>query len=165
LYDRAALERELGFGTRQQHEEDSMGTVSKSVEIPAPRQEVWDTVTDPGRFADWQTIHVGFAGDPPEQLSEGAEFKQKVTIMGMPGEIAWTVMTYENPSRLTLDGAGPMGTKATATFSLEDADEGTKFTYESGFEGAALAPLAGALEQQSAKAADESLEKLKALVS
>jgi uncharacterized protein YndB with AHSA1/START domain len=142
-----------------------MGTVSKSVEIPAPRQEVWDTVTDPSRFGDWQTIHVGFAGDPPEQLSEGTEFKQKVTIMGMPGEISWTVAAYEDPSKLTMNGSGPMGTKATATFTLEEAGDATTFTYESGFEGAALAPMAGPLEQQSAKAADESLEKLKALVS
>ena len=142
-----------------------MGTVSKSVEIPAPRQEVWDTVTDPSRFGDWQTIHVGFVGDPPEQLSEGESFKQKVTIMGMPGEITWTVAALDDPSRLSMDGAGPMGTKATATFTLEDGGDNTTFTYESGFEGAALAPLAGALEQQSSKAADESLEKLKALVS
>ena len=101
-----------------------MGTVSKSVEIPAPRQEVWDTVTDPGRFGDWQTIHVGFAGDPPEQLSEGAEFKQKVTIMGMPGEIAWTGDGLRESEQLPMNGAGPMGTKATATFSLEDAERG-----------------------------------------
>jgi uncharacterized protein YndB with AHSA1/START domain len=141
-----------------------MGTVSKSVELPASQEKVWETVTDPSRFGDWQTIHVGFVGDPPGELTEGAEFTQKVTIMGMPGEIKWTVDAADG-KRLQLSGAGPMGTKANATFTLEGNGEATTFTYESGFEGAALAPMAAPLEAQSAKAADESLEKLRALVS
>jgi carbon monoxide dehydrogenase subunit G len=141
-----------------------MPVVSKSADIAAPPEKVWEAITDPSRFGEWQTIHVGFSGDAPASLTPGESFKQKVTIMGMPGEVEWTVDEADEPNTLKLSGTGPMGTKATAAFVLEGSNGATKLTYDTGFEGAALAPLAGALEEQSNKAADESLAKLSSLV-
>jgi carbon monoxide dehydrogenase subunit G len=142
-----------------------MPVISKSADIAAPPEKVWETITDPSRFAEWQTIHVGFSGDTPGALTPGDSFKQKVTIMGMPGEVEWTVDEVDEPSKLTLSGTGPMGTKATAAFVLEGSNGATKLTYDTGFEGAALAPLGKALEEQSTKAAEDSLQKLSSLVS
>jgi len=142
-----------------------MPVISKSADIAAPLEKVWETITDPSRFGEWQTIHVGFGGDAPGPLATGDSFKQKVTIMGMPGEVEWTVDEVDAPNTLKLTGAGPMGTKATAAFTLDGANGSTKLTYDTGFEGAALAPLGSALEEQSSKAAEESLQKLSELVS
>jgi uncharacterized protein YndB with AHSA1/START domain len=143
-----------------------MPTVNRSAELPAPPEEIWDILTDPSRSAEWQTIHQGFSGEAPARLETGTTFSQKITIMGMPGEVKWTVATADAPSHLELTGEGPMGTKATAKFVLESGNGGgTKMSWENGFEGAVLAPMAGPLEAQTAKELDASLEKLKELVS
>ena len=140
-----------------------MAVISKSTEIPAPPEQVWATVTDPNRFEEWQTIHAGFPDGPPGQLEADSEFRQKVKIMGMPGEVKWKVVEAQEPNRLKLDGQGPMGTTMTTSFAIEGQDGATNFTYESEFGGAALAPMASALEKESDKAAQESMDKLKAL--
>jgi len=142
-----------------------MASITRSTEVAAGADAVWAVVADPGKFGDWQTIHVGFNGDVPAELSAGDTFKQKVTMMGMPGEVEWTVAEFDAPNKLALEGKGPMGTKATAVISLAGAGDGTEVTYESGFEGAALKPMAAALEKSSGEAAEASLEKLSALVS
>jgi uncharacterized protein YndB with AHSA1/START domain len=142
-----------------------MPTVSKSAELPAPPEKVWAMLTDPSRFPEWQTIHQGFSGEVPQSLEQGSTFSQKITVMGMPGEVKWTVAAAEPPRRLELTGEGPMGTKATNTFTLESVNGGTALSLETGFEGAVLAPMAAPLEAQSSKEADATLEKLKELVS
>ena len=142
-----------------------MPVVNKTAELPAPPEKVWDILTDTSRSSEWQTIHQGFSGEVPDRLEGGATFSQKITIMGMPGEVKWTVATADAPSHLELTGEGPMGTKATAKFVLESANGGTSLNWENGFEGAVLTPMAGPLEAQTAKELDASLEKLKELVS
>jgi carbon monoxide dehydrogenase subunit G len=142
-----------------------MASITKSAEVPAGADAIWPAVSTPSRFADWQTIHVGFNGEPPAELNVGDTFKQKVTMMGMPGEVEWTVTELEAPTKVVLDGKGPMGTKATAAITVSAEGDSSTVTYETGFDGAALKPMASALEKNSAQAAEESLEKLKALVS
>ena len=56
-----------------------------------------------------------------------------------------------------------MGTTLSTVFILDGQNGSTSFTYETEFGGAALAPMASALEKESEKAAQESMEKLKAL--
>ena len=140
-----------------------MAVITKSTEIPAPPEEVWAVINDTGRSEEWQTIHAGFPDGSPGTLGPDSEFRQKVKIMGMPGEVKWKVTEHQEPSRLKLDGEGPMGTTLSTAFSIEGQDGSTNFTYETEFGGAALAPMAGALEKESEKAAQESMEKLKAL--
>ena len=62
-----------------------MATITKTAEVSAAPDEVWGKLTDTESFPDWQTTHVSYPEGPPE-LSEGSTFKEKVTIMGMPGE-------------------------------------------------------------------------------
>jgi uncharacterized protein YndB with AHSA1/START domain len=140
-------------------------TVIKSAEIPAPQDKVWETVTDLGRTEEWMTIHAGFPDGAPDGVSQGTSFRQKVKILGMPGEVKWTVTNMDAPNRLEMEGEGPMGTKLRAAYILEPNGESTKFTYESEYGGAALAPMAAPLEKESNKAGEESLEKFKGLFS
>lgn len=140
-----------------------MTTIVKSTEIPASPEQVWEVISDPGRAEEWQTIHAGYPDAPPGKLDATSEFRQKVKIMGMPGEVKWKVTEADEPNRLKLDGEGPMGTTLSTAFTLEGADSRTNFTYETEFGGAALAPMAAALEKASDKEAEESMEKLKAL--
>jgi uncharacterized protein YndB with AHSA1/START domain len=140
-----------------------VATISESVDIAADRQEVWTTLADPEKMGEWNSAHVGFTGDVPSELNEGDSFTEKVTMMGMPAEIQWTVAEVDEGSKIALNGAGPMGTTASTTLSLSGDNGSTTVTMESGFDGAALAAMAAPLEAASRKMATDSLGKLKAL--
>jgi carbon monoxide dehydrogenase subunit G len=138
-----------------------MAVISESVEVSADQQTAWDKVADIDNMGDWNTVHVDFPNGGPGAPETGKTFKEKVTIMGMPGEVDWTIDEVDAPNTLSMKGAGPMGTTMAAKFVVEGNGAGTKITYDTEFGGAALAAMAGPLETASKKAADESLAKLK----
>lgn len=140
-----------------------MAAISKSAVVPAPADEVWAKLTDLDSHGEWLTTHVGYPEGTPDELAPETTYKEKVTIMGMPGEVTWTVVDVEAPSRLELKGEGPMGTTMSAAYRLEVEGAGTEVTFETAFEGAALAAMAQPLATASEKAAAESLEKLSGL--
>jgi|SRR3954451_4021883 len=141
-----------------------MAALENSIQIPAEQEKVWGAIADLDVYAQWMTLHVDFPDGTPDEMREGETFKEKVKIMGMPGDVTWTVADYQEGSRVELAGAGPMGTKLSAVFAVEANGDGTNVSYSSEFGGAALAPLAATLEKEAAKAGQESLEKLRELV-
>ena len=141
-----------------------MPNITKQLELDAPPDQVWAKLTDFASYGEWNTTHAGFPDGPPGAPSEGATFKEKVKIMGMPGEVNWTVAEITDGQHLFLDGKGPMGTHMKMTYDIEPAGDGTRINLDSEFGGAALGPMAKALEKESNKSLDESLEKLKALL-
>lgn len=141
-----------------------MPKVSVSAEAAAGPDRVWELATDLPRWAEWNTMHEGFTGEVPATLTEGAAYRQRVKLMGMPAEMAWRVATAD-AGRLELAGDGPMGVKAANRFFVEPSGDGSKITYEMEFNGPALAgPMAGMLEKQAGTAAQQSLAKFTALL-
>jgi carbon monoxide dehydrogenase subunit G len=141
-----------------------MPSVNKTVELSATPDAVWATITDFSKYGEWNTTHVAFPDGTPASLEAGETFKEKVKIMGMPGEVAWSVVESNAPSSLKLSGKGPMGTHMAYAYTLSPAGDGTQLDLESEFGGAALGAMAGALTKETDKALDESVEKLKGLV-
>jgi carbon monoxide dehydrogenase subunit G len=141
-----------------------MAVLTSSIEIPRSPQEVWEVVADLDKYEQWMTLHAGFPDGPPGKAEPGTVFREKVKVMGMPGDVKWTVSELEEARRIGMEGEGPMGTTLRAVFELEPAGDGTRVSYESEFGGAALAALQGPVEKEAKKAGDESLEKLRALV-
>ncbi len=142
-----------------------MAVVTESIEVNSDAQTAWSKITDLDSTGEWMTVHVDYPEGAPEELSEGTSYKEKVTIMGMPGEVSWTVTAVEEPRKLELSGVGPMGTTLRALFEIAGNGSGaTTITYETEFGGPALAAMEGPLTAASRKAADESLGKLKALL-
>ncbi|MCW6007671.1 SRPBCC family protein [Micromonospora sp. CPCC 205371] len=141
-----------------------MPKVTVSAEAAAGPERVWELATDLPRWAEWNTMHEGFTGEVPATLTEGAAYRQRVKLMGMPAEMAWRVATAD-AGRLELAGDGPMGVKAANRFFVEPSGDGSKITYEMEFNGPALAgPMAGMLEKQAGTAAAQSLAKFTALL-
>src|SRR5690606_32506809 len=95
-----------------------MASTSKQTKVDASPDAVWAKLTDASSYGDGLATHVGYPDGPPE-LAEGAQFKEKVTIMGMPGEVDWTVTKLEEGSAVEMEGAGPMGTKLHAAYRIE----------------------------------------------
>ena len=142
-----------------------MPKVSVTTDAAASPEQVWQVLADTSRVPEWNTMHEGFTGEVPATLTEGAAYKQKVKLMGMPAEMAWKVTTAVQPERLEQAGDGPMGVKSKNRFLLEPAEGGTQITYDMEFSGPALnGPMAAMLEKQAGPAAKQALDKLKGLV-
>jgi len=142
-----------------------MPKVSVSASAAAEPQKVWQLLVDLPRAAEWNTMHEGFTGEIPSTITEGATYRQRVKLMGMPAEMAWRVTDAVAAERLEQSGDGPMGVKAKNRFVIEPAGSGSQITYEMEFIGPALAgPMAGMLEKQAGAAAQQSLAKLTALL-
>ena len=140
-----------------------MTAISISAELEASPEEVWAKLSDSGITGQWLATHVGYPEGAPE-YAEGTSFTEKVTIMGMPGEVAWKVVKLVPGSSLELEGTGPMGTTLKASYKVEGNGESTNVTFETEFEGAALAAMAQPLENASKQALQKSIDQFKALV-
>jgi ligand-binding SRPBCC domain-containing protein len=144
-----------------------VGVVRTSIDIDAPPDRVWSTVTNLQRLGDWVTIHEEFPEPPPEEVAKGTTFAQKLKLSGVEVEVEWTAARVEEAKRLDWRGRGPTGSKARTSYRLSDQDGGTRFDYENEFElpgGAIGKAVAGAVDGQSEKEARASLERLKKLV-
>jgi acetyl-CoA C-acetyltransferase len=143
-----------------------MPTVTNTVEISAPPERVFGALLDFHRYDQWLTIHDGWPEGAPADPEVGASFTQKVKLMGMPAVVRWTVAELDSPGTLVIAGAGPMGATMRSAYSLESVDGGTRVHLETGLEGGPLSgPMGSMVIKSSEKAGDESLRKLKALVS
>jgi carbon monoxide dehydrogenase subunit G len=141
-----------------------MPTVSESIDIPAPADKVWAVIDDMSRYGEWNTSHADFPDGPP-RVAADESFKEKVSIMGMPGEATWTFTEVEPDARLVMDGKGPMGITLGQRIDLAGNGDQTSVTFGASFDGGPLAgPMGDSLAKSAGKAAGESLEKLRDLV-
>jgi uncharacterized protein YndB with AHSA1/START domain len=107
-------------------------TITRTIEIAAPRQRVWDALTTPELLSQW--------------LGQEAVFEPKV---GAKGSYSWSdwgrfpliVEQVEEPSRLAVrwarspDGELTESTSTVAHYQLDEIDGGTLLTVvETGFE-------------------------------
>jgi carbon monoxide dehydrogenase subunit G len=141
-----------------------MPEVSVSASVAAPADKVWAVITDFDRFGEWNVIHTGFPNGGPAELAVGAEYSEKMTLMGMPSEAAWTVTEVEPGRSYRLQGKAPMGITLSQHYILAAEGEGTLVTVQSEFKGAAVNMMAARVKDATTTALTESLRKLAALV-
>lgn len=143
-----------------------MASVTATVEFPASPEKVWATMSDPNRYEDWLTIHQGWRGEIPAELSVGTKLTEIVSVMGMANKIEWTVQEYEPPSKVKIAGTGMAGVQVSFTLSVTPTDAGSLAAIVAEFTGQMVVGAIGAaVEKQSKKELDASLEKLAGLVS
>ncbi|MEU8243401.1 crotonase/enoyl-CoA hydratase family protein [Actinoplanes missouriensis] len=135
-----------------------------SAEIPASPQDVFTVLADPARMPDWLVLHTGWAGTPPERITDGARFAQRAKLMGMATEVRWTASGVREPAALWLDGTGPMGIVVGLYLSLGGlgtAGSGTLVRIDGGVEGgSADGPLGPMVARNLADAMTKSLQRL-----
>ena len=143
-----------------------MATVSTSIDIHAPVNDVWELVCDLDRMGEWVSIHRDFPTPPPTDVETGTRFEQTLAVAGTPFKVEWTAVEVRGPEQLSWEGIGPAGTTARTTYSLTAAGEGTHFDYENEFKlpVGAIGEAAGSVVAGSAeREAEASLVRLKAL--
>jgi uncharacterized protein YndB with AHSA1/START domain len=142
-----------------------MASVSATVEFPAPPEKVWAAMSDPHRYEEWLTIHQGWRGEIPEELSVGTKLTEIVSVLGMANKIEWTVEVYRPPESVRISGTGMAGVQVSFTLSVEPTESGSRAAIEAEFTGQmVVGPIGTAVEKQSKKELDASLSKLAGLV-
>src|SRR5690349_7248013 len=146
-----------------------MSTVKRGIEIAAPIEKVWDALMDPGRLADWVTIHrsVGEVSDSP--LRKGSTMRQAMHVRGITFHVNWTVVGLDKPRHAEWKGTGPAHSQARIRYELTSLDDNrTRFEYTNEFHppGGRLGKVASRVivGATSEREADRSLNRLKALL-
>ena len=146
-----------------------MTLVTASIEIDAPREDVYDLVLDPARFDEWVTIHRRVNSRDAGPPREGYEMDQTLCLRGANFHVRWKLTEADRPDRATWEGRGPAHSYARTSYGLKSIDGGkTRFEYENefkppgGFVGAAASRmLIGGVPEREAR---RSLERLKGLL-
>jgi len=142
-----------------------MPSVTRVVELGLPPQEAFQLATDPTRFADWLTLHQAWPKGAPESIDVGAQFIQKVIIMGMPADVQWEVEEHSAPDRFVMRGAGPLGARLATTITAEANASGTQVCYEAEFSGGGIqGPMGDMVTKKAGEEIETSLQRLKGLV-
>ena len=146
-----------------------MTLVTASIDIDAPREQVYDLMLDPARLDEWVSIHRRVNQHDDGEPREGYGMVQTLCIRGANFKVRWKLTEADRPDKATWEGRGPAHSYARTSFSLSDGRNGsTRFDYENEFKApggllgaAASRVLVGGVPDREAK---HSLERLKALL-
>jgi uncharacterized protein YndB with AHSA1/START domain len=146
-----------------------MSTVSATIDVDAPLEEVWRVIMDPTCFHEWVSIHRKLCDVDDGKVREGFHVEQRLALRGAPFTVRWTLTKCDAPNLGTWEGKGPAGSYARVTNRLQaNCNGGTHFEYENEFEapGGAMGRLASRVlvGGMPKREADKSLKALKKFV-
>ena len=117
-----------------------------TVRVPAAAGQVFAMLGDPARMPDWMLQHAGWIGPPPADFTEGARFRQRIKLMGVPSEVRWTVTGVVPERAVWLEGTAPMGITVGLHLSVTPDGDGSLLRFDGGVEGGSadgpLGPMA-----------------------
>jgi carbon monoxide dehydrogenase subunit G len=143
--------------------------VVRDITIDAPPEKVWEVLMDPGRLADWVSIHQKLKKAPEAPLTEGDQLTQCLRLMHKNFDVKWKVEQADRPHKAVWEGHGPVRSKAEVVYQLKpDGNGGTRFHYENEFK-APMGPLGAffadrAFQRTSEREAEKTLNNLRALL-
>lgn len=146
-----------------------MTLICVSIDIDAPPQDVFETVMDPNRLADWVTIHRSVSNVSSNPDNPGARMDQVLCMRGVNFKVHWTLVDVKRPQEAEWEGRGPALSKARIHYKLSGNDNGpTRFDYTNEFHapGGPFGAMASRVlvGHASEREARESLNRLKVLV-
>lgn len=115
-----------------------MAKVSGSIDVPLPPEEAWTHAADLARFKEWLTIHRVWRSKLPEKLEKGTIIESIVEVKGMPNRIKWTIVHYNPPQAMTLNGVGVGGVKVKLLAKIKPKDDGSEVIFDVHLGGPAL---------------------------
>lgn len=137
--------------------EDHPQVVRTQAHAAAPLDAGRAAVLDLASYAGWLSIHGDFRGSVPTEASVGDTFSEQVTIMGIPADLAWTVVAVEDGAdraAVTLRGLGPMELVLLLRVAAEVDADGLRLRVDAGIAGD---PVEGPLGATVAASVEEAL--------
>ncbi|MCW2912602.1 MAG: hypothetical protein JWN52_670 [Actinomycetia bacterium] len=105
-----------------------MATITVSTDLLSPPDRLWPLLIDFSGYADWMVVHDSFVTEPPTDPVPGDTFVQRGTVMGVSGEVEWTVDAVDVPHRVELSADGPGNTRLRVCFLLAPSVRGSQLT-------------------------------------
>jgi hypothetical protein len=139
-------------------------SVTTSIDLKADASAVWAVLSELGNLGAWVSNHAGYVGGAPQSPTPGTEYIERIRVMGMPSDVAWTISDLEEGRRIAQRGRGPMGIGIDAEYLIERTEDGSRFTVSQSFFGAALFAVKSQLEREVKAAQESSLNRLRELV-
>jgi len=118
-----------------------MARLSVSVDVPLAPETAWECASDLSRYKEWLTIHRVWRSRLPETLQRGTVLDSIVEVKGMANRIRWTIVNYQPPEAMTLDGDGRGGVKVKLIGKVKPAKDdpaGSTVTFDVHLGGPAL---------------------------
>src|ERR1700704_2400459 len=115
-----------------------MAKLSVSVDVPLPPETAWACASDLSRYKEWLTIHRVWRSKAPENLEKGTVVESIVEVKGMANRIKWTIVNFNSPEAMTLDGEGRGGVKVKLIGKVKPSGEGSTVTFDVHLGGPAL---------------------------
>ena len=113
---------------------------------------------------EWLTMHAAWRGAAPGRAEVGVRFTEQVKLMGIPAEIAWTVITA-NDTMSAMTGKGPMGLTIGLWFCVTAHDTGCRIWVDAGIGGDPIkGPMGASVAKNVQDALHTSLLRLAALI-
>ncbi|MFT4397083.1 SRPBCC family protein [Gordonia lacunae] len=139
-------------------------TTRRTLNVAA--QKAWALVSDPSRFAEWNTLHTRWESEPPTSLELGTRVTEVVTIKGVVDRIDFTTTAYDAPRYVQLEGNGSTGSSVQLDFAIDpEGTEACVATLHVVFTSSILfGPLGSIIRKAFRKQLDESLERLNDLL-
>ena len=135
-----------------------------SAEVPFAADVVSAYLADLSQIPKWLTMHAGWRGDAPVEATPGVTFTQQARLMGIPADVAWTVVAADDSS-IEMRGDGPMGLKMGFWLTTESSAASTTVHFDAGLGGQPIeGPMGSSVVRSLVGAMDESLAKLAAAI-
>jgi carbon monoxide dehydrogenase subunit G len=141
-----------------------MAKLSVSVDVPLAPETAWEFASDLSRYKEWLTIHRVWRSKLPETLQKGTVLDSIVEVKGMANRIRWTIVNYQPPDAMTLNGDGRGGVKVKLVGNVKPAGVGSTVTFDVHLGGPALFGPIGMVVAAALKGdIRESLDKFKSV--
>lgn len=143
-----------------------MAKLSVSVDVPLPPEQAWESAADLSRYKEWLSIHRMWRSPLPQTLEKGTLIDSIVEVKGMLNRVNWTIVHFNPPEAMTLNGDGKGGVKVKLMAKVKPAATGSTVTLDVHLGGPALFGPIGMLVAGALKSDIRvSLERFKMLYS
>jgi hypothetical protein len=120
--------------------------IAKQLELAAAPDQIGEVLVDLEHWPDWFALHKGWVGPVPARATAGTKFKHKARILGVPGDIEWTVTELDFPTRFTVKGKGTSRTGAEIDFTVTPDGDGSNVAFVAKLTGLAIKPFEGMIK-------------------
>jgi uncharacterized protein YndB with AHSA1/START domain len=135
--------------------DDAPATARGAVDVAAPPEVVWATLTDIDQWARWNPDVKSSSLDGP--LAPGTEFRWKAG----PGTISSRIQEVDPPRRIAWTGK-TFGIEAVHVHRLEPRNGNTRVHSEESWDGLIVRLLTGSMRKTLQKSTESGLQYLKA---
>ncbi len=107
-----------------------MPKVNATATVPASPSHTWAVASDLTRFDEWMTLHDGWRGELPDEITQGTSLTSVVKVMGLRNRVSWLVESYRPPSSLRIKGRGVGGVQVALALSVRESGDGSTVTID-----------------------------------